>query len=166
MKTHYQRRIQRENRIKIIQILSKQSLTFKKLIEESGLSRSRVNQHLKSLVAENLVKKEYQNGKIINVLQRSELKPTDNLEITQFALKAKIDDMNQQELKDLDMFSLILYLARYEQIQDDPQHKDDYFKAVENAKKRFSDMKHAMNTIDEAVRHIQEEQAKPKIRVP
>jgi len=63
-----QRKAWRENRLKIIQILSRKSLTFKDLIEESGLSRGRVNKHLKALEKDHIIKKEYKDGNILNVL--------------------------------------------------------------------------------------------------
>lgn len=69
----YQTRVHEENRKKIIQLLSVQPLTFKELIEESGLSRATINKHLKDLNKDGLLKKEYRDRKILNVLQVTEL---------------------------------------------------------------------------------------------
>jgi len=69
----YQKLVWKENRNKIIQHLNEQPLTFKQLIEKSGLSRSVVNGHLKALETKGIIKKEYRKGKILNVLQLSKI---------------------------------------------------------------------------------------------
>lgn len=55
--------------------MNKQPLSFKELVEnkELDLSRSRVNEHLKKLEEEDLIKKEYRDGKLLNILQRSSI---------------------------------------------------------------------------------------------
>jgi len=69
----YQMQTWKENKNKIIQILSEKSLSFKEIIMATGLSRAVVNNHLKSLEADGLIKKEYVSGKLLNVLQASKL---------------------------------------------------------------------------------------------
>jgi len=69
----YQKRTWKDNQNRIIQLLSEKSLTFKEVITESGLSRAVANEHLKSLEARGLIKKEYVSGKLLNVLQVSKL---------------------------------------------------------------------------------------------
>jgi len=130
------------------------------------VSRAESKLHLEKRTAINYANFLVKSGileKRVDVNRKTYYKSKDKKELDKAILKAEIDNMNQQELKDLDAFAFILYLERYKQIQDDPQHKDDYFKAVESAKKQFLDIKHAMNTIDEAVRHIQEEKATPEL---
>jgi DNA-binding transcriptional ArsR family regulator len=70
----YQKQVKGANERKIIQILNKESLTFTELIDRSKLSRAVVNQHLKDLERENIVKKEYKDGKILNVLQAQKVR--------------------------------------------------------------------------------------------
>ena len=57
----------------MIQLLNEKSLSFKELIEESKLSRTVVNNHLKDMLGKGLIKKIYESGKILNVLQPSKL---------------------------------------------------------------------------------------------
>jgi DNA-binding transcriptional ArsR family regulator len=68
-KTSYQKERWQENSNKIIRLLNDEPLTFKTIIEKSGLSRSVVNGHLKELEKEGIIKKEYRKGKVVNVLQ-------------------------------------------------------------------------------------------------
>lgn len=66
----YQKQISNSNKNKIISLLNQPpyGLTFTELIEKSGLSRAIVNQHLKKLENEGIIKKEYEKGKILNKL--------------------------------------------------------------------------------------------------
>ena len=73
MPTDYQKIVWKQNQNKVIQLLNEQPLTFKQIIEKSGLSRSVINEHLKALEAKSVIKKEYKNGKILNVLQLSKI---------------------------------------------------------------------------------------------
>jgi len=68
----YQKQTWKRNRNRIISILSQRHLTFTELIQESRLSRAVVNQHLKKLEEEGIIKKEYVEGRILNVLQPPE----------------------------------------------------------------------------------------------
>lgn len=68
----YQKQTWKSNRNRIISILNQRPLTFTELIRESRLSRAVVNQHLKKLEKERIIKKEYVEGKILNVLQPHE----------------------------------------------------------------------------------------------
>lgn len=70
MRSNYQKVVQKQNQNKIIQLLNEQPLTFKQIIEKSSLSRSVVNEHLKALEEQGLIKKEYKNTKLLNVLTR------------------------------------------------------------------------------------------------
>lgn len=78
MPAKYQRQVWRENERDLIRILNKESLTFTELIKKSGLSRSVINQHLKDLEARGMICKQYEKGKILNVL-RTEKVPESNL---------------------------------------------------------------------------------------
>jgi hypothetical protein len=73
MPTDYQKIVWKQNQNKIIQLLNEQPLTFKQTIEKSSLSRSVVNEHLKALETKSVIKKEYKNGKLLNVLQLSKI---------------------------------------------------------------------------------------------
>ena len=68
----YQKQTWKRNRNRIISILNQRHLTFTELIRESRLSRAVVNQHLKKLEEEGIIKKEYVEGRILNVLQPPE----------------------------------------------------------------------------------------------
>ena len=68
----YQKQTWKRNRNRIISILNQRRLTFTELIRESRLSRAVVNQHLKKLEEEGIIKKEYVEGRILNVLQPPE----------------------------------------------------------------------------------------------
>jgi len=70
--TNYQKQTWKTNRNRIISIINQRHLTFTELIRESGLSRAVVNQHLKKLEKEGIIKKEYVKGKILNMLQPDE----------------------------------------------------------------------------------------------
>ena len=70
--TNYQKQTWKSNRNRIISILNQRHLTFTELIRESRLSRAVVNQHLKKLEEEGIIKKEYVEGRILNVLQPHE----------------------------------------------------------------------------------------------
>lgn len=65
----YQKQTWKRNRNRIISILNQRHLTFTELIRESRLSRAVVNQHLKKLEEEGIIKKEYVEGRILNMLQ-------------------------------------------------------------------------------------------------
>lgn len=73
MRSHGQANIWNDNDKQIINALREENLTFTVLIQKSGLSRAVVNQHLKKLVEEGKVKKTFENGKILNVLQSENL---------------------------------------------------------------------------------------------
>jgi DNA-binding transcriptional ArsR family regulator len=70
--THYQEKTRKENRNKIISIINQKPLTFTEIIRQSGLSRGVVNRHLKKLEEEEIIKKEYREGKILNLLLPNE----------------------------------------------------------------------------------------------
>lgn len=70
---NYQKRAWQENRNRIIQLLNNEPLTFKQVIEKSGLSRAVVNDHLKTLEKEGAIKKTYGSGKLLNILQPSNI---------------------------------------------------------------------------------------------
>lgn len=73
VKGSYQKEAWIRNRNTIIKLLSDKPLTFKQLLTETGLSRSVLNEHLKALVEKGVVKKIYEKGKILNVLQPEKL---------------------------------------------------------------------------------------------
>lgn len=75
-KLSYQKLVWLENRNKIIQLLIQQPLTFKEIIEKSGLSRAVVNQHLKSLEKEGIITKIYKEGKILNAINFEKARKT------------------------------------------------------------------------------------------
>jgi len=71
--TSYQQKERKRNQAKIIRKLAENSMTFKELVEKTGLSRAVVNQHLKALEKKHKIKKEYKNKRILNVLQPSQI---------------------------------------------------------------------------------------------
>jgi len=73
MPADYQKIVWKQNQNKVMQLLNEQPLTFKQIIEKSSLSRSVVNDHLKALETKSVIKKDYKNGKILNVLQLSKI---------------------------------------------------------------------------------------------
>jgi len=68
MTSNYQKVVWEQNQSKILQLLNEQPLTFKQIIEKSSLSRSVVNEHLKVLEEQGLIKKEYKDSKLLNML--------------------------------------------------------------------------------------------------
>ena len=73
MSWSYQKRAWEDNRNKIIRLLNNEPLTFKQVIEKSGLSRAVVNGHLRILEKEGVIKKTYESGRLLNVLQPSKV---------------------------------------------------------------------------------------------
>jgi DNA-binding transcriptional ArsR family regulator len=71
----YQEQIRNFNQAKILLLIETEDLTFKEIIERSELSRAVVNQHLKNFVKNGYIKKEYRNGKIVNILQKEVVNP-------------------------------------------------------------------------------------------
>lgn len=67
----YQKVIERENRDRIIALLSKSPLTFTELIKLSGLSRGTVNRHLKQMEEKGQIYREYKNKKLLIKLKTS-----------------------------------------------------------------------------------------------
>ena len=73
----------RDNEKKLRLILEKESLSFSELIKASGLSRAVVNNHLREMESKGIVKKEYKNGKLLNILTKNGKR---SIEPTLFAL--------------------------------------------------------------------------------
>ena len=73
MSYSYQEATKKEHTNTIVKLLNKQPLTFTELIKKSGLSRGTINQHLKDLQRDGKIKKEYRDGKILNLLVHSKL---------------------------------------------------------------------------------------------
>jgi len=72
---YYQKQAWRRNRSRIIKLLNKEPLSFTQLIQKSRLSRAIVNNHLKVLEKDGLIKKVYdsKSRKILNLLQLERL---------------------------------------------------------------------------------------------
>lgn len=116
--TWAQEQMWKENENKLIQILNKSSSTFKELVDnhELGLSRAVLNQHLKALTKQGIVKKEYKDGKLLNILQTSEISLVDYFlsQLVGLGVPKPIADKGKQLLsQDILMFSAIAHQMLY-----------------------------------------------------
>ena len=121
--TWAQEKMWKENENKLIQALNKSSLTFKELIDnhELGLSRAVLNQHLKALEKQGIVKKEYKDGKLLNVLKISEFSMVDYFlsQLVALGVPKSIADKGKQLLsEDVLVFSALAFRILYAQMTE------------------------------------------------
>lgn len=103
----YQKEAWMKNRNTIIKLLNEKPLTFKELLQLSGLSRSVLNEHLKALTREGIVKKIYENGKILNVIQYKKLNLVEwFLSQLEVYVPRKVIEKGRQYLDEKTMFYL------------------------------------------------------------
>lgn len=94
-------------------------MNFKELVEKTGLSRGVVNIHLKSLEKEGVIKKTYESGKILNVLQLSRINVVDwflsqleSLEVPREIMEKGRSILSEKIL----VFSIWIYMSMIDQM--------------------------------------------------
>ncbi|MGA3290329.1 MAG: winged helix-turn-helix domain-containing protein [Candidatus Bathyarchaeia archaeon] len=139
MRTEGQKQTWKTNDTTIKQALAKQNLTFKELIEKTGLSRAVVNQHLKELVKTEKVVKRFWDGKVVNVLTDDARRELGPLYQTNFAKEIsmvleKVDANFKETLNPEGFFSVMNYYLDLNLLTIIPMIRSADKLAIENEK--------------------------------